>query len=106
MARYLTNHDVYGSDGSPFNIFGGKSGTLAAFVVTTYMKSVPFIYNGIEVGNTVAMPFPFNSSVINWTEDVSVTPEMTNIIVFYNSSDAIRRGTLTSYDNADVCFSH
>ena len=103
MARYLTNHDVYGSDGSPFNIFGGKSGTLAAFVVTTYMKSVPFIYNGIEVGNTVAMPFPFNSSVINWTEDVSVTPEMTNIIVFYNSSDAIRRGTLTSYDNADVC---
>ncbi len=103
VARYLSNHDIYGSDGSPYTIFKGKKGTLAAFVVASYMKSVPFIYNGMEVGNTVSMPFPFTSSVINWTQDVTITPEMTNIITIRNNSNAIRRGTLTSYSNADVC---
>jgi glycosidase len=103
VARYLTNHDIYGSDGSPYTIFNGKNGTLAAFVITALMKSVPFIYNGMEVGNTVAMPFPFTSSVINWTEDESITPEMTRIIAIRNSNVAIRRGSLTSYANSDVC---
>lgn len=103
VVRYLTNHDVYGSDGSPYNFLGGKNGTLAAFVVIAYMKSVPFIYNGVEVGNTVSMPFPFTSSVINWTKDITVTPEIKKIIAFRNKSVAIRRGALTSFDNADVC---
>ena len=103
VARYLTNHDIYGSEGSPYIIFDGRNGTLAAFVITALMKSVPFIYNGMEVGNTVAMPFPFTSSVINWTEDVSITPEMTKIMAIRNNNVAIRRGSLTSYANYDVC---
>jgi len=103
VVRYLTNHDVYGSDGSPYNFLGGKNGTLAAFVVIAYMKSVPFIYNGVEVGNTVSMPFPFTSTVINWTKDLTVTPEIKKIIAFRNKSIATRRGTLTSFGNADVC---
>jgi len=103
VVRYVTNHDVYGSDGSPYNLFGGRNGTLAALVVIAYMKSVPFIYNGDEVGNTVSMPFPFTSNVINWTKDLTVTPELKNILALRNLSVAIRRGALTSYDNADVC---
>lgn len=103
VVRYVTNHDVYGSDGSPYTLFGGRNGTLAAIVVTAFMKSVPFIYNGVEVGNTVAMPFPFTSSVINWTQDLTITPEIKKIIALRNGNAAIRRGTLTSYDNADVC---
>ena len=58
VTRYLSNHDIYGSEGSPYTIFNGKEGTLAAFVVTAFMKSVPFIYNGMEVGNTVANALP------------------------------------------------
>jgi glycosidase len=103
VVRYVTNHDVYGSDGSPYNLFGGRNGTLAALVVIAYMKSVPFIYNGVEVGNTTSMPFPFTSSVINWTKDLTVTPEIKKILALRNISVAIRRGVLTSYDNADVC---
>lgn len=103
VVRYVTNHDVYGSDGSPYNIFGGRNGTIAAFVVIAYMKSVPFIYNGVEVGNTISMPFPFTSSVINWTQDPTVTPEIKKIMALRNISGAIRQGVLTSYDNADVC---
>ncbi len=102
VARWLSNHDIYGSEGSPYLIFGGKNSVLGKVLITTYMKSVPFIYNGMEVGNTVALPFPFTSSVINWTQDVSITPELTRIITFRNSSNAIRRGTLTTYNNNDV----
>lgn len=103
VVRWLSNHDIYGSEGSPYTIFGGKAATLANFVVSAYMKGIPFIYNGMEVGNRVAMPFPFTSSIINWTQDISVTPEMTKIISLRNSSEAIRRGTLKTYSSADVC---
>jgi glycosidase len=103
VVRYVTNHDVYGSDGSPYNLFGGRNGTLAAVVITAYMKSVPFIYNGVEVGNTVSIPFPFTSNIINWNKDLTVTPEIKKILALRNLSVAIRRGDLTSYDNADVC---
>jgi len=103
IVRWLSNHDIYGSEGSPYTVLGGKAPVLADFVVSAYMKSVPFIYNGMEVGNTVSMPFPFTGSIINWTQDVSITPLMTQILAFRNSSLAIRQGTLTSYDNADVC---
>lgn len=103
IVRWLTNHDIYGSEGSPYTVFGGKAAVIADFVVTAYMKSVPFIYNGMEVGDTVPHPFPFTGAIINWTQDTTVTPEMTKIIALRNSSLAIRRGTMTSYTNADIC---
>jgi hypothetical protein len=104
VARWLTNHDIYGSEGSPYNIFGGKASVLGKFVITAYMHSVPFIYNGEEVGNTVAMPFPFTGSTVNWNQDVSITPEITKILAHRNYSVACRRGTLTDYTNSNVCF--
>ncbi len=103
VARFLSNHDIYSSNGSPFVIFNGKDGVLAAFIVTTYMKSIPFIYNGMEVGNTSDLAFPFTGELINWTEDPTVTPVVKQIIAFRNQSFAIRRGDVFSYDNTDVC---
>jgi glycosidase len=102
IARYLTNHDVDGSDGSPVTLFGGKAGNLAAFVVIAYMKGVPFIYNGTEVAFPTAITFPFTSVVIDWTLNPDQVTAYTNILSFRNSSNAIRRGTLVSYDNNDV----
>jgi len=103
IVRYLTNHDVDGSDGAPVTLFGGKSGTMAAFVVIAYMKGVPFVYNGTEVAFPTAITFPFTSVTIDWTINPDVTAEYTKVIGFRNSSNAIRRGTLTSYTNNDVC---
>src|ERR1700744_1889247 len=37
MVRYITNHDVNSSDGTPIQLFGGKKGSMAAFVVVAYM---------------------------------------------------------------------
>jgi glycosidase len=103
IVRYLTNHDVDGSDGSPVNRLGGIPGSTAAFVVVAYMKGIPFVYNGTEVAFPTAITFPFLSVTIDWTLNPSVTTAYEKIIAFRDSSTAIRRGTLVSYDNNDVC---
>jgi glycosidase len=103
IVRYITNHDVDGSDGSPVTLFGGKAGNMAAFIVIAYMKGIPFIYNGTEVAFPTAITFPFTSVVIDWTLNPDVTAQYTQVIGLRNNSTAIRRGTLVSYDNNDVC---
>ena len=50
VVRYISNHDVDQSDGSPLTTLNGRQGSLAAFVVSAYMKGVPMIYDGQEVG--------------------------------------------------------
>jgi glycosidase len=103
VVRYLDNHDVNGSDGTAANLFGGAKGALAAFAVVAYMKGIPMIYNGQEVGMTTRLVFPFTGADINWTPNPTITEEYKKIIAFRNSSTAIRRGTLTTFSTADIC---
>jgi glycosidase len=103
VVRYITNHDVNSSDGTPLDLFGGSSGSMAAFIVAAYMKSVPMIYNGQEVGTPYRLTFPFTGPTINWSLNPGMVAEYKKIIAFRNNSTAIRRGVLTSYSNADVC---
>ncbi|MBC8052835.1 MAG: alpha-glucosidase C-terminal domain-containing protein [Sphingobacteriaceae bacterium] len=103
IIRYITNHDVNSSDGTPLALFGGKDGSMAAFVVAAYMKSVPMIYNGQEVGTPYKLTFPFTSTKIDWTLNPEVTAEYKKVLAFRNGSEAIRRGTLASYSTVDVC---
>jgi len=104
MVRYLTNHDVNSSDGTPLDLFGGKKGSMAAFVVVAYMKGIPMLYNGQEIGTPFRLTFPFTSTKIEWTlNNPDVTADYKKIIAFRNESEAIRRGELTSYSSDDVC---
>jgi glycosidase len=104
MIRYLTNHDVNSSDGTPLDLFGGKKGSMAAFVVVACMKGIPMIYNGQEIGTPFRLTFPFTATRIDWTlHNADVTAEYKKIIAFRNSSEAVRRGVLTSYSSDDVC---
>ena len=103
VVRYITNHDVNSSDGTPLDLFGGNTGSMSAFVVAAYMKGVPLIYNGQEVGMTTRLSFPFTNQQINWSTNPAMTAEYKKIIAFRNNSIALRRGTLTSYDNTNIC---
>jgi glycosidase len=103
VVRYITNHDVNSSDGTPLSLFGGENGSIAAFVIAAYMKSVPMIYNGQEVNMTTPITFPFTGVKIDWKKGADVTAIYKKIIAFRNNSTAIRQGDLTSYSNADVC---
>lgn len=103
IIRYTSNHDVNGSDGTPLELFGGKKGSMAAFVVVAYMKSIPMIYGGQEVGTPQRLRFPFTSTKIDWTLNPDLTAEYKRIIAFRNNSKLIRRGELKSYSSDDVC---
>ena len=103
IIRYLTNHDVNSSDGTALDLFGGKKGSMAAFVVVAYMKSVPMVYNGQEVATPFRLTFPFTGAKIDWTLNPDVTAEYKRLLAFRTASPAIRRGSLTSYSSTDVC---
>ncbi len=102
VIRYTSNHDVNSSLGTPIELFGGKKGSMAAFVVAAYMKSVPMIYNGQEVGYNTRINF-FNKEPINWNvADYELLKEYKQIINFRNQSEAVRRGRLTGFSSDDV----
>lgn len=103
IVRYTTNHDVNSSDDTPLALFGGEDGSLAAFAIVTCMKSVPMIYNGQEVGMTQKITFPFTSVNINWTANTEITQAYKKILAFRNGSEAVRKGTLTSFSTNDLC---
>ena len=103
VVRYISNHDVDQTEGSPLTTLGGKQGSLAAFVVAAYMKGVPMIYDGQEVGCPVKLSFFDKTTPIDWSLNPEMTAEYKRIIGLRNESDAIRRGELQSFDDDDVC---
>lgn len=103
IIRYTSNHDVNSSDGTPLELFGGRKGSMAAFVIAAYMKSVPMIYSGQEVGTPYRLSFPFTEKNIDWSLNPDMTAEYKKIIAIRNGSSAIRRGELNSFDTGDVC---
>jgi glycosidase len=103
IIRYTSNHDVNGSDGTPLELFGGKNGSMAAFVVVAYMKSIPMIYGGQEVGTPQRLTFPFTSTKIDWSLNPDLKAEYKRIIAYRNNSGPVRRGELKSYNTDDIC---
>ena len=101
IMRYTTNHDVYSSDGSPITIYGGKTGSMAAFLVTAYMKGVPMVYDGQEVGCTRDLNI-FYHNPIDWSTNPDMTAEYKKILNFRAGSDAIKNGQLSQYSSDDV----
>ncbi|QCR22791.1 alpha-amylase family glycosyl hydrolase [Pontibacter sp. SGAir0037] len=103
VVRYTSNHDVNLTDGTPLELFGGKQGALAAFVVAAYMKGVPMLYNGQEIGYNKRLQF-FSRTPIEWSSaDYKAEAEYKKIIRIYNSNKTIRRGELTDVSSNDVC---
>ena len=103
MVRYTSNHDINSSEGPPQKMFQGERGAMATFVVAAYMKAVPMIYNGQEVGYAERVPFMGPRKPINWTPNPALTQEYKRLIRLRNGSEAVRNGQLASYSNHDVC---
>jgi glycosidase len=102
IVRYTSNHDVNSSDGTPLELFGGKKGSVAAFLVAAYMKSVPMIYNAQEIGYAKRIDY-FTKNPIDWTTaDASMLAEYKKIIAFRNTSNAIKTGTYKGFSSDAV----
>jgi len=93
--RFTTNHDESMWDATPPELFGGIEGSKAAFVLATTMPGVPLIYNGQELGVQDTVSF-FARTPYDWTQDGDSTlvSFYTDYLRLYQSSPALRRGTL------------
>jgi glycosidase len=94
--RFTTNHDESAWDASPWSLFNGKAGALAASVSTIFMGGVPLIYSGQEVGRSTTTPF-FTNSPINWTINQDMLQAYKDMLAFHNESGAARKGSISNY---------
>lgn len=101
VVRYISNHDINLSDGTPNQLFSGDKGALAAFVIAAYMKGVPMVYNGQEIGYDKKINY-FQKDPIEWEDNSVLTEAYRKILSFRSSSAALREAQLFSYSSDDV----
>ncbi|MEI6408258.1 MAG: alpha-amylase family glycosyl hydrolase [Bacteroidota bacterium] len=99
--RFTSNHDKDAWEDTPLGFFGGKDGSMAAFVMAAYMGGVPLIYNGQEVGCPVKLPF-FSRSPINWATNPDMMLAYQKLMNIRSSHSALRSGSLEYYADADI----
>lgn len=99
VVRYTTNHDVNWTDGTPTELFNGKNGAMVAFVVASYMKSVPMIYNGQEIAYAQRLAY-FTKTPIDWsTADNTILEQYKKVIAFRKTSNAVKSGSFTGFSS-------
>jgi glycosidase len=99
--RFTTNHDESAWDATPMTLFNGENGALAASVIAIYLGGVPLIYGSQEVGRESTVPF-FSNSPINWTEHPEMLNAYQEILSYFNGSETLKSGDLTTFSDNDV----
>lgn len=99
--RFTSNHDKCAWEDTALGFFGGKDGSMAAFVVTAYLGGVPLIYNGQEVGCPVKLPF-FSKYPIDWTTNPDMFQRYKQLMSIRAEHEALRSGALAYYSDANI----
>ncbi|MDH5607860.1 MAG: alpha-amylase family glycosyl hydrolase [Cyclobacteriaceae bacterium] len=99
--RFTTNHDESAWDATPVTLFKGKTGAMAASVITAYMGGVPMIYGSQEVGRATNVPF-FYASPIDWSQNRDMEMFYRQLFAIYHQIPALKTGQLTTYAHDDV----
>lgn len=98
--RYITNHDL-ASENSPLKVYKTDRGAMSAFVLTTMLAGSPLIYSSQEVGYASALSF-FNTRTLDWSANAAYLAEYKKVMGIYTASDALRKGTLKTYETGSV----
>ena len=99
--RFTTNHDESAWDKTPYQLFNGKKGALAASVASIFLGGVPLIYSSQEVGVSATVPF-FTNTAINWTANNDMFSSYKKMLAFYNSSQTVKSGTLKTFSSPSI----
>lgn len=99
--RFTTNHDQSAWEATPPMLFGGVDGATAATVAQVFMRGVPLIYTGQEVGRLTTVPF-FSNSPIDWSANLAMVNNYRAIYSIYAGSEAARKGSVTLYAANDA----
>lgn len=97
--RFTTNHDE-SNTALPVTVFTNKNGALCASAITIFLQGVPLLYSGQEVG--VASTSVYNGGTIDWTANADMLGAYQQLLAFYNTSAAARKGTLISYGDVNI----
>jgi hypothetical protein len=99
--RYTANHDTETTE-TAIGVFKSHAGVVANFLVSGYMRGAPFLASGQEADFNQTIPWPYQSVKINWS-NTGAAADFTKVLNFRTASNAIRRGTMTNYSDANVC---
>jgi alpha-amylase len=99
--RFTTNHDESAWNDTPINLFGGKDGSIGAFVIAAFSGGVPLIYCGQEVGRSDKTPF-FSKSPINWNANQDLYQQYKKIMNFRQNSIALKSNSIQLIADSDV----
>ncbi len=99
--RFTTNHDQSAWEATPPTLFGGIDGATAATVAHVFMRGVPLIYTGQEVGRVATVPF-FSNSPIDWNANAAMLSKYREIYGIYDNLEVARRGNLTLHNANDA----
>lgn len=99
--RFTANHDEVAWNDTPLGLFGGLDGSMAAFVLASFVGGVPLLYNGQEVGCPVKLPF-FSKSPIDWDLNPDVLQEYQSILSKRTLLDVGGAGLPESYADGDI----
>ncbi|MDQ6528401.1 Ig-like domain-containing protein [Flavobacterium sp. LHD-85] len=105
IVRYTGNHDTYTNDDGvrrPFVVFKNHNGIVANFLVSAYMRGVPFLMSGQEIDYEPKTDWPWQNFKFNWSQNPTAAADFAKILNFRTQSAAIRRGDLTTYANDDI----
>jgi len=105
VVRFTGNHDTYTNENGihrPFVVFNNHNGVVANFVVSAYMKGVPFLMSGQEIDYEPKTDWPWTGFKFNWSQNPTAAADFAKVLNFRTSSAAIRRGNLTMYANDDI----
>jgi glycosidase len=99
--RFTTNHDETAWNMTPLALFGGLDGSMAAFVISSYLGGTPLIYTGQEVGCSVNTPF-FSRQPIDWTANASLLTKYKQVMGFRAINPAARYGALETFSDPNI----
>jgi glycosidase len=98
--RFTTNHD-HATETEPCVQFTNDRGAMAAYVASIFPHGGALIYGSQEVGYPEPINF-FKYVPVDWTAKPEIYKEYKELIELYNEEPALRKGSLTTYPDADV----
>lgn len=104
VVRYTGNHDTYTNDNGshrPFAIFNNHDGIVVNFLVSAYMKGVPFLMSGQEIDYEPTTHWPWTGFKFDWNQNPTAKADFSKILNFRKENQAIRRGELEIFHSDD-----
>ena len=98
--RFTTNHDE-STHATPFGMFGGDRGAMAAWVATVFLHGGPLVYGSQEVGYEQPINF-FHYVAVDWTAKPEIRNEYKQLIALLKANPALLKGTYRALPDNDI----